>query len=290
MPIKKYHLGTTVWGLKEWKGDFFTDEASPSDFLGEYASVFNTVEGNTTFYGSPKPETVAKWADAVPDGFNFCFKFPQMITHHKSLKGTDGDVEKFLDLLRPLRLHLGPFLIQLPASFSPERFHDLERFLESLPPDFSYGLEVRHPDFFGHDRSEKRLDALLKTYGINRVVFDTRKLFATKLDDPSIREAQGKKPQVPVRFDLVGSHPMVRYVGVNDPMNNETYLKEWAIIVAEWIKEGKHPYFFVHTPDQYYGPWAARFFHRMLARLMPSVGELPEFPAERPSSEQLDLF
>jgi len=286
MALKRYHLGTTIWSHDEWKGTFFTDDASKDDYLSQYSSVFNSVEGNTTFYGMPT--TVAKWGRQSHDDFKFCFKFPQLITHHKVLRDCRNDVKKFLGLMEPLKPKLGPFLIQFSASFGPSQLDILEQFLDELSVEFRYAVEVRHPNFFNHSSSERRLNNLLKSYGVSRVIFDTRKLHASKSAETSVVEAKQKKPKVPVRFEAISARPVVRFVGVNDAVSNEAYLKEWAIITADWIKEGKHPYFFAHAPNQYYGPWVARRFHEILSGLI-KINPLPTFPAAR-QNEQLGLF
>ena len=101
MGIRKYHLGCTGWSLKDWVGNFFTDEAKPDDFLRQYSSVFNAVEGNTTFYNVPSRETLVKWKKATPDGFKFCFKFHRSITHEKRLDDVEDEVLTFIETLLP---------------------------------------------------------------------------------------------------------------------------------------------------------------------------------------------
>lgn len=288
MAIKKYHLGCTVWSLKEWVGNFFTDDAGRDDFLSQYSSVFNAVEGNTTFYNIPSQKTIKKWKKATPDGFKFCFKFHRSITHQKRLKNVEGDVLSFLETFDPMVDRLGPFHIQLPPQFSPKEFNKLEALLSMLPGSYSYAVEVRHPDFFDHGRREHRLNRLLSSYSIDRVIFDTRKLHSMKSRKSSIVEAQKKKPELPVRFDNTASRPFVRFVGSNDPVGNESYLKEWAIIVADWIKEGLHPYVFTHSPDSVSQPPIARKFHYLLSQLI-EMDPMPPWPIDR-QDEQLDLF
>lgn len=288
MSIKKYHIGLTQWGFKDWTGSFFSDDAKPADFLRQYASVFNSVEGNTTFYRAPDADTVKKWGEQVPTGFNFCFKFPQNITHYKRLKNVEDDVLSFLELFSPIRTKLGPFHIQLSSQFSYDEMDKLEILADLLPPHLHYALEVRHPDFFDKGKKEHHLERLLKSSGIDRVVFDTRRLHALKSNEPSVKEAQKKKPKTPVRFRSTADRPFVRYVGANDVLNNETYLKEWAIITADWIKEGKHPYVFIHSPDTLHAPKLARFFHNELSKLI-GLQPMPSWPVER-QNEQLGLF
>ncbi len=288
MGIKKYHLGCTVWSLKEWVGNFFTDDAKQSDFLKQYSSVFNSVEGNTTFYNIPSEKTVRNWKKATPDGFKFCFKFHRSITHDKQLNDVEDDILQFLETFDPIADRLGPFHIQLPPQFSPGEFSRLETVVSMLPSAYSYAVEVRHPDFFNHGREEHRLNRLLKSYSIDRVIFDTRKLHAMKSTEKSIQEAKKKKPNVPVRFDNTASRPFVRFVGSNDPVSNEPYLKEWAIVVADWIKEGLHPYIFTHSPDKVSQPPIAKKFHHFLSELI-DVDPMPKWPVER-QDEQLNLF
>ena len=75
--------------------------ARPAEHLADYARVFSSVEGNTTFYASPTPETVQRWADAVPDHFRFSFKFPKEISHQSDLVSADKQVTAFIRLLAP---------------------------------------------------------------------------------------------------------------------------------------------------------------------------------------------
>jgi uncharacterized protein YecE (DUF72 family) len=179
-------------------------------------------------------------------------------------------------------------MIQLPPKFSPDQFARLEAMVSMLPSAYSYAVEVRHPDFYNQGREEHRLNRLLKSYNINRVTFDTRKLHAMQSNDPSVLEAKKKKPKCPVRFNNTGSRPLVRFVGSNDPVSNEPYLKEWAIVVADWIKEGAHPYFFPHSPDKVSQPRIARRFHQLLSELV-DMEPMPKWPKER-QNEQMNLF
>lgn len=288
MGIRKYHLGCTGWSLKDWVGNFFTDDAKPDVFLKQYSSVFNAVEGNTTFYNVPTKETLKKWQRATPDGFKFCFKFHRSITHEKRLDVEEDEVLQFVETFDPIADRLGPFHIQLPPNFSPDEFGRLERLISFLPSVYHYAVEVRHPDFFNHGRQEHRLNRLLKSYSIDRVIFDTRKLHAMNSSESSILEAKKKKPKVPVRFDNTAARPFVRFVGSNDPVGNEPYLKEWAIVVADWIREGLHPYIFIHTPDKVSQPKNARRFHQLLSDLV-EVDPMPAWPIER-QSQQMNLF
>ena len=283
----KYHLGLTGWSTKEWVGSFYRRGSKANGYLSQYSTVFNTVEGNTTFYSMPSHETIAKWNEQTPSNFKFCFKFPRSIIHIKRLSQVDREIDQFLSRFESMRSKLGPFMIQLPESFRPDELYKLDQLLSYLPKIYNYGVEVRHLDFFNQGNKEHVFESLLQSYGIERIIFDTRKLHSMVSEEPTIVEAQQKKPKVPVRFKLHGSRPMVRFVGSNDTLNNASYLKEWAIVVADWITSGKHPYIFIHTPDIISQPLVAAYFHEVLGRLI-ELPPLPNWPAN--VEQQLGLF
>lgn len=282
-----YHLGCSVWSLPEWVGSFYTPDAKPTDFLKQYASVYNAVEGNSTFYTAPSANQIYNWGKLTGSGFKFCFKFPREITHGKKLRHTEKETDDFLKIFEPIREKLGPFMIQLPPSFSPKEMHYLEQFISWLPKHLSYAVEVRHSDYFDRGSNEHNLNRLLESYGIDRVIFDTRKLHSINSQDLSIMEAKIKKPKVPVRFVATGSRPVIRFVATNDILNSEAYLKEWSIVIADWIKDGLHPYVFIHTPDKFSQPVLCHHFHSLLSQLI-ALPPLPDWPINREA--QLGLF
>lgn len=293
MALHGYALGCPIWGLKGWVGELFTRDARPADFLRQYSSVFNTVEGNTTFYGVPAPATVARWRDETPPDFRFCFKFPRTISHERRLVGAEAETAHFFDTLAPLGSRLGPFFLQLPPTFAPSNLDTLASYLTALPAGFHYAVEVRHPDFFAAGEAEGALDTLLAAQGVDRVLFDTRGLRAADGNDPETREAQRRKPDLPVRFVATGPHPFVRFVAHPEVAANEPWLAEWADVVAAWLREGRHPFIFMHSPDDFFAPRLARRFHALLAARHPAVGTLPPWPAttdDDPPLTQLALF
>ncbi len=286
--IKGYYLGLPMWTHKPWLGEFYADRTPAGDFLSEYSHVFNSVEGNTTFYAAPKPETVARWAEHTPDGFRFCFKFPRTVTHERKLVDVQDEALSFVELLRPIADRLGPFFIGLPPSFGPPLLDALGTFLGQMPGHYRFAVEFRHSAFFGE--LEEPANRLLADCGADRIHFHTRALLQLQTNDPEIIESQRNKPPVPYRDYALGRHPFVRFVGPPDPTDNEIHLERWARVVAGWIREGREPYFFAHhPPSDVYAPHLARFFHDRLSALV-DVGELPAWPIETKQARQLDLF
>src|SRR6266498_2572600 len=70
------HVGTSGWSYPSWRGGFYPAGADPKAFLSFYAERFDTVELNTTGYRLPSEDQFKRWADAVPNGFEFAVKMP----------------------------------------------------------------------------------------------------------------------------------------------------------------------------------------------------------------------
>ena len=210
-------MGLPQWSHPAWPGHLLGVGAKPAEHLAHYARVFNTVEGNTTFYASPTPDTVQRWADAVPAHFRFSFKFPQTISHQSDLVSADKQVSDFIRLLEPLHDKLGLLKLQLPARFGPQGLPRLAAFFERLPPAFRYALEVRHPDFFAKGEAERQLNRLLMEKGINRIMLDSVLLFSVPATTAAMIDAQGKKPRLPVHLLATANAPVVRLIGLPDP-------------------------------------------------------------------------
>ncbi|HPQ96401.1 MAG: DUF72 domain-containing protein [Thiothrix sp.] len=275
-----YYLGAPLWANKDWKGGFFSNAARPADFLAEYARFFNAVEGNTTFYSVPSAAMVQRWRASTPAGFRFSFKFPRTITHEARLQHCGADVRAFLTRMEPLGERLQPFMIQLPGRFGPDSLPVLARFLEALPMDHAYAVEVRHPAFFTDPVCRAAYDRMLEAQGMDRVIFDSRPVHsATALDQPT-REAQERKPRLPVQLDVTASRPLLRYIGHPVLVENRRWLLPWAAQTARWLEAGLVPYVFLHTPDNREAPALAQLFHALLQERLPHLPPLPVFPVQ----------
>lgn len=141
MPI---YLGTSGWSYKDWVGNTYPEGTPAAGYLHAYAELFPTVEIDSTFYGIPRANSVAKWDEDTPDGFVFAAKVPQIITHEKVLMDCRDEMNAFLDRMSALEVKLGPLLFQFPYGFKYESFDLLAAFLETLPAGFRFAVEVRH--------------------------------------------------------------------------------------------------------------------------------------------------
>jgi uncharacterized protein YecE (DUF72 family) len=289
-----YYLGCPVWASPDWVGKVFTPKAKRSDWLRQYSIAFNTVEGNSTFYGLPTEDTVRRWIGETEPGFRFVLKFPRTISHDRQLLAADYETNQFIEVLALLQEggRLGPSFLQLPPQFSARHFSLLEEYLRKLPSVFPYAVEVRHADFFDAGPNEQRLDELLRELGIDRVLMDTRPLFSLPPTDTFEADSHRKKPRVPLRQTVTGTRPILRLIGRDDPELVDKWCAEWSVVVAKWIRDGRTPYIFTHAPHDLYAPDIARMFHGHVMRQMLEMPNAPAWPAETaPKREQqLKLF
>lgn len=278
-----------MWTHPQWGGRHVSAEATKRSALAAYASMCTAVEGNTTFYATPKVETVERWADDAPDGFHFCFKLPREITHVRRLVEADEPIADFLERLAPLGKHLGPVQIQLPASWAPDELPRLAALLPrlSLSESLRWAVEVRHPDFFAGGPHERPLNDLLAQHGVDRITLDSRALFAGPASTPEEVDAWQKKPRLPVRPVATSQTPIVRLIGQNATEANWPFWERWVERVAGWISEGRTPYVFTHTPDNADAPLLARELH---ARVAKHLGDLAPLPVPPPPITQVGLF
>jgi uncharacterized protein YecE (DUF72 family) len=295
-PTLPYFLGCPAWACPEWVGQLFPRGTKRAEFLRHYSLLFNTVEGNTTFYGMPTLDTVRRWADEAMPGFRFALKFPRIISHERQLVGAESETRFFLSVLEILHQadRLGPSFLQLSPSFSGAQLPTLAAYLRELPAEFPYAVEVRHTDYFNDGRCEQSLDELLVRLQVDRALFDTRALFSAPPSNEDEKEAQRQKPNLPLRQTVTGSRPMLRFMGRSDIEQSRPCLIEWVPIVADWIAKGRTPYIFMHAPSDPLTAELARAFHEELATHVTGLPRLPSWPGEMagssPSQRQLELF
>lgn len=275
-------LGCPVWACDDWRGTLFTERAARREFLDQYSRAFGTVEGNSVFYGLPTLDTASRWAAETADGFHFALKFPRTISHDGPLGKPASDTRAFLEVLDVLHEaeRLGPSFLQLPPYFDGSRFDELANYLEALPTDLPFAVEVRHADWFDEGPRERAFHDLLGSHDIDRVTFDSRALFSAEPSDPFEAKSQDRKPLVPIRHTVTGRHPFLRFVGRNDVSAVQPWIDEWAPIVAEWLAMGLEPYVFTHAPNDRFAPEFARLFHETLTRSVDDLTPLPPWPGE----------
>ena len=165
--MKEARVGCSGWSYRDWREVFYPPGLPASRWLEHYATHFDTVEVNATFYRLPAKTTVRNWASQVPDDFLFAVKGSRYLTHIRRLREVKSGLRRFWGRLEPLRDadKLGPVLWQLPQTFGRED-ETLERFLAALPTA-EHCFEFRHPSWFSRQVME-----LLEGHGASLVIAD----------------------------------------------------------------------------------------------------------------------
>jgi uncharacterized protein YecE (DUF72 family) len=143
-------IGTSGFSYKEWKKNFYPSDLPESRFLAYYASRFNGVEIDSTFYRLPTEKTLDNWRDSTPEGFRFAIKASQKITHRERLRVPSEALTYLLGALPRLGDKLGVVLYQLPPNFKKD-LGRLEGFLATLPAAPKSAFEFRHLSWFDDD-------------------------------------------------------------------------------------------------------------------------------------------
>ncbi|MEH0834186.1 DUF72 domain-containing protein [Pectobacterium cacticida] len=265
------YIGLPQWQHPAWRRLGLND-------LADYSRYFTSVEGNTTFYALPSPEVVGRWRDMTHDNFRFCFKFPAAISHTAALQHCNKDVDLFYQCIKPIEHRIGQLWLQLPAAFSPVHLPVLWHFLAALPSGFNYGVEVRHPLFFAKGEEEQALNRGLRQHGVNRVILDSRPVHHAAPNSAALREAQRKKPRVPVHAVLTATQPLIRFIGSETQEENLRWFDSWRNKLPQW--SGATPYFFIHTPDIGDAPPLAQQLWPLLTEIDPTLPAPPDWPRQ----------
>ena len=194
--------------------------------LEYYASLFNSVEINSTFYKLPKVSTVVKWAESVPDDFRFTFKLSKIITHAKGLEFNENDIDLFMETVSHIGDKKGCLLVQFPPGLKIESLGQLKHLLNSIKKtnsqhNWEIAMEFRNQSWY-HDKVYNLLDE----FNVSLVIHD--------LPASATPEAASTAGPGYLRFH----GPEGRYRGsyTND------FLYRYAQYADTWLSEGKTVY------------------------------------------------
>ncbi len=193
----------------------------PEGYLRAYAREFASVEVDSTFYGTPPPERVRRWAAQVPRDFTFALKLAREITHDHRLLAAEKLLDEFVTSAFELGDRLEAILIQLAPDFAPAELGALEEFVAALPAGPRWALEVRDPSWFEgdvHARLRAALGARDVALAVSDGTFVPLPVMLAELRDPT------------------ASHAYVRWLGRRDAVQafNEVQfdrrdqIEQWA--------------------------------------------------------------
>ena len=234
----KVYVGCAKWGRTEWVGKIYPPKTKEKDFLQHYVEHYNAIELNATHYRIWGEAGIAKWADkAAGKDFKFCPKMYQGVTHRGSLAGKEFVTNEFFRGIVAFKEHLGPIFVQVSDSFSPKRKDELFTYLQSLPTDLQFFLEVRHPDWFSKEKERNDMFNFLRENNIGSIITDT----AGRRDCAHMHLA------IPKTF--------IRYVGNSLHPTDYSRIDAWIERMKYWLNKGiEELYFFMHMHDEATSP------------------------------------
>lgn len=222
--MARLYLGTSGYNYSHWRGVFYPQGLPGTEWIRYYATQFNTVELNVTFYRLPLAKTFANWYERTPEYFRFAIKGSRLITHTRRLVEVQDVTQNFFDRAAGLNEKLGVVLWQLPPGFKADlnRLSSFCDLLSSQPVarDARHAFEFRHQSWFIPEVYD-----LLARYGYALCIADGPRW-------PQAREVTADF--VYLRFH--GSRRL--YSSCYSPEE----LSAWAGHIQRWLAEGRDVY------------------------------------------------
>ena len=265
----KIYVGCAKWGRTEWLGKIYPEGTKEAKFLDHYVEHYNSIELNATHYKTYPPSSIQKWADKA-DGkdFVFCPKVPQNISHYSSFVDIEDKTNAFLEGIYAFGKHLGPIFLQVSDRFSPKRKEALLKYLESLPQDLQFFLEVRNPEWFQSKEVVEELLTTLKRANVGYIITDTA----------------GRRDCV--HMYLTVKKAFIRFVGNSLDPSDYSRIDSWVDRIKYWLDNGlRELYFFMHMPDETFSPELSSYIIRQLNSKCDLSLKEPLFISELPSDK-----
>ncbi|HUL33587.1 MAG TPA: DUF72 domain-containing protein [Candidatus Eisenbacteria bacterium] len=257
-------LGTSSFTAEGWERSFYPKGTQARDYLSYYATQFNAVEVDATFYRIPAISTVKGWYAKTPPDFLFALKAPQEITHERALVDADDVMKEFLRATEPLGEKLGVILLQFPY-FNKQVFKApaeflarLKPFLVSLPAEPRFAVEIRNKYWLGPP-----LFDLLRMHNVALALIDHPWM-------PRPREWFAKGDAVTTNFTYI------RWLGDRKGIEEHTKvwdktivdrtseLREWIEACRNLIKRKIRVFAFANNHYGGYAPDTVRLFEKLL--------------------------
>ena len=218
-------VGCAKWNKTDLKGFY---PKGTKDELTYYATQFNSIELNATFYGMPSPEQVLTWKEKTPANFKFFPKITNTVSHYRRLLNITGAVTQFATAVMNFDEKLGMVFLQLHDNFKPKDYDRLEKFVKEWPGEIPLAIELRNNEWFSDEDVFEKTMQLFEENGITNIIVDTA----------GRRDMLHMRLTTPVAF--------IRYVGANAE-SDYARLEDWMRRLSDWKKQGlEKMYFFVH--------------------------------------------
>jgi len=262
------YVGCAKWNKQDLKGFY---PRGTKDELTYYASQFNSIELNATFYRTFPISTVEKWYQKTTEDFKFFPKINQSISQFKRLQNCEAELNGYLDSVSHLQEKLGTVFLQMHPTFAPKSFDVLANFIQQWPKGFPLAIELRHTDWYNNLTIANELYQLFEKNNISNIVVDTA----------------GRRDLM--HMTLTTKDAFIRYNGANHE-SDYTRLDDWFDRIKIWIENGlENLYFFVHQNLETESPLLSKYFIEKFNNELGYNLKLPDFPNDKKENE-LTLF
>jgi uncharacterized protein YecE (DUF72 family) len=274
-------LGTSAFTAAGWPGTFYPKGLPEREYLTYYATKFDTVEIDSTFYRTPSLSTVKGWYSKTPKGFLFAAKVPQIITHEKVLRDCENELAQFLKVMDALGDKLGPLLFQF-GYFNKKVFigvNDflarLRPFLKKLPKGQKVAVEIRNKNWLVPQFVET-----LRERGVALALIDQSWM---------PRPTQWFEKFNPITADFT----YVRWLGDRKGIERQTKvwdkvvvdrhaeLSEWAEILGKVHKRKIQIFAYANNHYAGYGPATVEMFRGLLRKQVATESGKPDRTSEQ---------
>lgn len=256
-------IGTSAFTAAGWEQAFYPAGMKPADYLSYYATKFNTVEVDSTFYRTPSAAVVNGWERKTPAGFLLAAKIPQLITHENVLQDCDEDLKRFLETMGLMGDKLGPLLFQF-GYFNKTAFKGggdfmarLEPFLKKLPKGYKFALEIRNKNWL----SAAFFD-LLRAHGVGYALID--------------QAWMPRASEIFERFDpITADFTYIRLLGDRKGIEKQTKiwdkvivdrsreLMSWVNVCQRTVRRGVSTYVYVNNHYSGFAPATVEQFQKL---------------------------
>lgn len=252
------YIGCAKWNRQDLKGFY---PRGTKDELTYYATQFNSIELNATFYRIFPNSIVENWYNKTGADFKFFPKVSQRVSQFKRLNDCKTEVNTYLDSIAHLKDKLEMVFLQMHPTFAPKSFEVLTQFVKAWPKEaFPLAIELRHTEWYNNESVANELYSLFEEHNISNIVVDTA----------------GRRDLMHMK--LTSKDAFIRYNGANHE-SDYTRLDDWFERAKVWIDNGlENLYFFVHQNIETASPLLSKY---LIERFNNEVGyniTVPSFP------------
>ena len=262
--LENISIGCAKWNKTDLKGFY---PKGTKDELTYYATQFNSIELNATFYGMPTAEQVQTWKEKTPKDFKFFPKITNTVSHFRRLLNVTDVVTQFASAVLNFDEKLGMVFLQLHDNFKPKDYERLEKFVQDWPKEVPLSIELRNTEWFTDEEVFNTVCELFEMNNITNIIVDTA----------------GRRDMLHMR--LTTPNAFIRYVGANAE-SDYARLEDWLERLTQWKKEGlQNLYFFVHQNIEKASPLLSAHFIQKINEEWKTNIHVPVM-----ASDQLTLF